>query len=158
MPDIDKNRPLSGLAASGYDPATAQIRASVGSEPPERPLARRLLGRSIRRALLRFVCLSADFRLRILIYNAQLDPKTKKPQLESQLVLLKDGKQVFAGKLSPLTLGDEPDWKHIPASGRLRLGDDLAPGEYMLQIIVADKLAKEKERWVSQWMDFEIAK
>jgi hypothetical protein len=93
-----------------------------------------------------------------LIYNAQLDPKTKKPQLESQLVLVKDGKQVFAGKLSPLSVGEEPDWKHIPASGRLRLGDDLAPGEYMVQIIVADKLAKEKERWATQWMDFEIVK
>ena len=43
-------------------------------------------------------------------------------------------------------MGEEPDWKHIPASGRLRLGDELTPGEYVLQVIVTDKLAKEKYR------------
>jgi hypothetical protein len=93
-----------------------------------------------------------------LIYNAELDPGTKKPQLESQVILLKDGKQVFVSKVSPLNVGEEPDWKHIPASGRLRLGDELTPGEYMLQVIVTDKLAKEKYRWATQWMDFDIAK
>ncbi|MEK6286421.1 MAG: hypothetical protein AABO57_11820 [Acidobacteriota bacterium] len=39
-----------------------------------------------------------------------------------------------------------------------RLGDDLAPGDYILQIIVTDKRAKEKYRWATQWMDFEIVK
>jgi hypothetical protein len=90
--------------------------------------------------------------------NAELDPRTKKPQLETQVLLLKDGKQVFATKVSPLTVGDEPDWKHIPAAGRLRLGDDLSTGEYMIQVIVTDKLAKEKYRVATQWMDFEIVK
>jgi hypothetical protein len=93
-----------------------------------------------------------------LIYNAQLDPKTAKPQLETQLLLLKDGKPVFTGKVIPLAVGEEPDWKHIPASGRLRLGDDLAPGEYLVQVVVIDRLAKEKERLVTQWMDFELVK
>ena len=53
-----------------------------------------------------------------LIYNAELDAKTRKPQLETQVLLLKDGKQVFATKVSPLVVGDEPDWKHIPATWR----------------------------------------
>jgi methionine synthase II (cobalamin-independent) len=83
---------------------------------------------------------------------------SKKPQLESQVVLLKDGKQVFATKVSPLNVGEEPDWKHIPAAGRLRLGDELVPGEYVLQVIVTDKLAKEQSRWATQWMDFEVVK
>ena len=160
VPDVGANRlTLSGLVVSGYDPATATLaptaatsdrtNASEGAveaiDPTNTPAVRMLK---------RGTFLDYGF----LIYNAQLEPKTKKPQLESQLILLKDGKAVFTGKLLPLNVGEELDWKHIPASGRLRLGDDLAPGEYMLQIIVTDKLAKEKYRWAAQWMDFEIVK
>src|SRR6185295_13350409 len=32
------------------------------------------------------------------------------------------------------------------------------PGEYVLQVIVTDKLAKEKYRVAAQWMDFELMK
>ena len=160
VPDVGANRlTLSGLVVSGYDPATATKAPAAGTadqtnnnegaveaiDPTSTPAVRMLK---------RGTFLDYGF----LIYNAQLDPKTKKPQLESQLLLLKDGKAVFTGKASPLDVGEEPDWKHIPASGRLRLGDELAPGEYMLQIIITDKLAKEKYRWATQWMDFEIVR
>ena len=162
VPDVGKDRlTLSGLVVSGYDPATARKAAVSRSVQTAQPAGTDGAVEAIDpastpavRMLKRGTFLDYGF----LIYNARLDPKTKRPQLESQLVLLKDGKQVFAGKLSPLTVGEEPDMKHIPTSGRLRLGDDLAPGEYMLQIIVADKLAKEKDRWATQWMDFEIVK
>jgi VWFA-related protein len=160
VPDLGKNRlTLSGLVLSGYDPATATKAAAGPDQPPnsgEQGLIEAIDPASTPavRMLKRGTFLDYGF----LIYNAQLDQKTKKPQLESQLVLLKDGKEVFAGKLMPLKVGEEPDWKHIPAAGRLRLGDELAPGEYMLQIIVADRLAKEKDRWATQWMDFEIVK
>jgi hypothetical protein len=40
----------------------------------------------------------------------------------------------------------------------LRLGTDLEPGEYVLQVIVTDNLAKEKYRVATQWMDFELVK
>ena len=30
------------------------------------------------------------------------------------------------------------------------------PGEYVLQVVVTDKLAKEKHRTASQWIDFEV--
>lgn len=161
VPDIGKNRlTLSGLVVSGYDPATARRSAPSGSalhaddnagrgveaiDPASTP-AVRMLNRG------------AYLDYGFLIYNARLDSKTRKPQLESQLILLKEGKQVFVGKPLPLVFGEEPDWTHIPSSGRLRLGDDLSPGEYLLQIIITDKLAREKDRWATQWMDFEIVK
>lgn len=160
VPDVGANRlTLSGLVVSGFDPATAKLAPAGGTanqtnnnqgsveaiDPTSTPAVRMLK---------RGTFLDYGF----LIYNAQLDPKTRKPQLESQLLLLKDGRAVFTGKVSPLNVGEEPDWKHIPASGRLRMGDDLVPGEYMLQIIITDKLAKEKYRWATQWMDFEIVK
>jgi hypothetical protein len=164
VPDVGKNRlTLSGLVVSGYDPATATKAAAPNADQTAQPGVSGNDGAieaidpastPAVRMLKRGTFLDYGF----LIYNAQLDQKTRRPQLETQLVLLKDGKQVFVGKLIPLIVGEEPDWKHIPASGRLRLGDELAPGEYMLQILVADKLAKEKDRWASQWMDFEIVK
>jgi hypothetical protein len=34
----------------------------------------------------------------------------------------------------------------------------MVPGEYVLQLIVTDALAKEKRRVATQWIDFEIVK
>jgi len=156
VPDVGADRlTLSGLVVSGFDPATA-TKSAAGDQgnneggveaidPSSTPAVRILKRRTF-----------LDYGF--LIYNAQLDPKTRKPQLESQLILLKEGKQVFATKVSPVNIGNEPDWKHIPVSGRLRLGDDLGLGEYILQVIVTDKLAKQKYSLGSQWMDFELVK
>jgi hypothetical protein len=36
------------------------------------------------------------------------------------------------------------------------LAKSIAPGDYVLQVIVVDKLAKQKYQAASQWMDFEI--
>jgi hypothetical protein len=159
VPDVGTNRlTLSGLVVSGYDPAKAKSPSGAqGDQTSSNDGTVDSIDTATTpavRMLKRGTYLDYGF----LIYNAQLDPATRKPQLESQLLMLKDGKPVFTGKMMPLGVGEEPDWKHIPASGRLRLGDELSPGEYMLQIIVVDKLAKEKYRWVTQWMDFEIAK
>ena len=73
-------------------------------------------------------------------------------------MLLKDGKQIFAGRSNPLKVSGQPDLKQIRAVGRLRLGPELTPGEYVLQVIVTDKLAKEKYHTATQWMDFELSK
>jgi hypothetical protein len=34
----------------------------------------------------------------------------------------------------------------------------MSPGDYILQVIVTDPLAKEKYRTATQWIDFEIVK
>jgi hypothetical protein len=52
--------------------------------------------------------------------------------------------------------GGAPDPQRLPASGRLSLGRDMAPGEYVLQVIVTDKLAKGKGNIATQSTDFEI--
>jgi hypothetical protein len=38
----------------------------------------------------------------------------------------------------------------------MQLGDKITPGDYVLQVIVTDKLAKEKYRMATQSMDFEV--
>jgi hypothetical protein len=42
--------------------------------------------------------------------------------------------------------------------GALKLGADLIPGEYVLQITATDPLADAKHRVATQWIDFEIVK
>jgi VWFA-related protein len=92
------------------------------------------------------------------IYNAQVDKATGRPQLQTQARLFRDGKQIFTGRVTPFDPGAQQDLRRLLAGGGLNLGTDLAPGEYILQIVVTDLLAKEKYRMASQWIDFEIVK
>jgi hypothetical protein len=91
------------------------------------------------------------------ILNAQTD-SAGKPELEVQTRLFKDGQQIYAGKPSPLpnSAGPQEDSRHRIGGGRLQLGAKITPGDYVLQVIVTDKPAKEKYGTAAQSMDFEI--
>ena len=90
------------------------------------------------------------------IYNAQLD-NTKQPQLQTQMRLFRDGKEVFAGKPTAFNPGKQTDMKNLEAGGRLIVGSSLAPGQYVLQVTVTDALAKNKRYAVAtQWIDFDL--
>jgi VWFA-related protein len=97
-----------------------------------------------------------DYALQIL--NSQEDAATKRPQLETQLLLFHDGKQIYAGKPKPLEQQQSTDIKSVVTAGQLQLGSKMEPGEYAMQIVVTDKLAKEKYRTVAQSIDFEVVK
>jgi VWFA-related protein len=92
------------------------------------------------------------------IYNAQLNPSTHLPQLTVQTRIFRDGKIVPAGNDLPIETPGESDLKRIANIGRLQLGSDFSPGYYVLQIIATDRLANEKQRIASQWIDFEVVK
>ncbi len=161
VPDIKKRRlTLSGLVIDGADanaapdteagrlvevgaaaaPAGAQSEAAAEATPATRKFRTGMM---------------LDYAY--LIYNARLDRATKQPRLETQAVLYRDGQVVYTGKPTPVT-GQRDDWTQIGMGGRLKLGRDLPPGEYVLQVIVTDTLAGEKHGVTSQWMDFEIVK
>jgi VWFA-related protein len=165
VPDIDRNRlTLSGLVVSGYDPSRAKKTAAAETSGQATPQAASVKEGAtddfdpMTGPAVRMLRRGIDVDYGFLIYNAQLNPTTGQPQLETQVLLLKDGKKLFAGTVNPLNVGEQPDMKHIPATGRLRLSADLAPGEYVLQVVVVDKLAKDKYRSATQWMDFEVVK
>jgi len=90
------------------------------------------------------------------ILNAQIDRSTKKPQIQAQLRLFRDGKQIYQGKVMQLESTGQPDLKKMLAGGRLQLGSKMEPGDYVLQVIVTDNLARDKYRIAMQAMDFEI--
>lgn len=89
------------------------------------------------------------------ILNAETD-SNQKTQLESQTRLFRDGQQVYEGKPNPLPMNGQQDPKRLVAGGTMKLGAQIAPGDYVLQVTVTDRLAKEKFRTATQWMDFEV--
>lgn len=92
------------------------------------------------------------------VFNAQVEKTTNKSQLLAQVRLFRDGEPVFIGKENPLSFTGVVDPKRLITAGGIKLGNDLAPGEYVLQVSVKDMLADEKHRSVTQWMDFEIVR
>lgn len=90
------------------------------------------------------------------IYNSKADRADGKPRLQSQMRLYRDGKLVYEGKVLPFDAQPQNVQGDVGAGGKLYLGLALVPGEYALQMVVNDLLAKEKQRVAAQWIDFEI--
>jgi hypothetical protein len=81
--------------------------------------------------------------------------RDKKPQILVQTRLFRDGKQIYAGAPSAMNGEGQQNPQHMVALGRVQIGQ-AQPGDYVLQVIVTDKLAKEKYRIAANSMDFEI--
>ena len=87
-----------------------------------------------------------------MIYNAN-----QATQLTAQTRVYRENKLVLTPEpMTVNTQGQTP--QGLTTGGRLQLGTDLATGDYVLQIIVTDSSDKQKPRYTSQWIDFEIVK
>lgn len=140
VPDLSKQRlVLSGVVVSGVNPAAG---AAAESDPQAGPAVRRLRQGTM-----------LDYRYNI--FNAKLGADGK-PQLQTQMRLFRDGQPVFTGRLLPLDTSKQTDLKRLAAAGRLRIGAELVPGQYTLQVTVTDALAPEGRRTATQSSDFEI--
>jgi len=158
VPDLSKGHlTLSGIVLRAS--ATASLAAAATPAPtPESEKARKqeadaaMLGSPAMRMF--HPGKKVEYALQIL--NVQEDHATNRPQLESQLFLFRDGQQIYAGKPTPLAPEKTPDSNGVVSAGLLQLGSKMEPGEYAMQIVVTDKLAKEKYRTVAQSIDFEV--
>lgn len=162
VPDISKNRlMISGIVVQGLNPAEArksagQPKAQDGADAEQQktddvttaidPQASPAMRRFQRGMMMQYG---------YVIYNAKASPS---PQLTTQVRLFREGKIVFTGKWTPPDLTGQTDLKRITAGGMIQLGTDMLPGEYVLQVIASDPLAKDKYRTATQWTDFEIVK
>ena len=97
-----------------------------------------------------------NMRYSFVIYNPRLDPATSQPQLQTQIKIFRDGQPVFTGRLQRFTLNNPPDITRLSAASAIKLGADMTPGDYVLQVIVTDLLAGEKYATASRWVDFKI--
>jgi len=159
VPDVKKNRlTLSGVIARGVAPQVFQKSGSDLSGQGENaddtidetdPNA----GPAVRKFKSGLVMLYG-----LGIYNARIDNATGKPQVQTQMKLFRDGREVFTGKEVAFDAGSQSDLKRLMAAGAIQLGSQMPPGEYVLQVIVTDLLRKDKYRVASQWIDFEVVK
>ncbi|HVE59914.1 MAG TPA: VWA domain-containing protein [Pyrinomonadaceae bacterium] len=89
------------------------------------------------------------------IYNAKLDA-AKKPNLSVQIRIFRDGKLMLDGKQIPIELTGQTDLERVKSTGAINLLSGMQTGDYILQIIITDNLAKEKRRISTQFVQFEI--
>lgn len=90
------------------------------------------------------------------VYNAVLDKQTQKPNLQTQLRVFRDGKLLLEGKPAEFLPENLVDFKQIKGLGAMSLGEKMEAGEYVMQVVVTDTLAKEKRRIATQFIPFEI--
>jgi len=76
-----------------------------------------------------------------------------KPKLESSLRVFRDGQPVFQTPFAALDAKPAKDPKESIAGATMKLGSAMAPGDYVLQLLVREAGAKGV---VSQWIDFQI--
>ncbi len=156
VPDIKKNRlSVSGIIIRGV-PFETYNRPEATSSTQEANVdgaANTSAGAAVRRFKQRYV-----LEYGVVIYNGQIDKISGKSNIQTQARLFHNGQPIFVGKELPLNVEGQTDLKRLTASGALQLGTDMAPGDYVFQIVVTDLLAKEKHRTATQWMDFEIVK
>jgi hypothetical protein len=74
--------------------------------------------------------------------------------LSSLMRLYRDGKLIFEGK--PQAIPGAGKAGTVNASGTIALGAAMLPGDYVMQIVVTDNLAREKYRSAAQFAQFEI--
>ena len=96
-----------------------------------------------------------SFEYMAVIYNAKYKKKAA-PLLESQVVLYRDGEELRRSEAEAIDLNGISDFDRIPIRRKLTLENTLQPGDYVLQLLVRDKQAKEKESRAAQALQFEI--
>lgn len=152
VPDLSKNHlSLSSLVISSSDPNAAnasQPAAAQNDDQFEQQIVSAV--RRIKYGML------LDYGY--VVYNPTVDKVKTQPQVTTQIRLLRDGQEVFAGRVNPFDLTGQADIKQLIAGGRLQTGGPMVPGQYILQVVVTDLLAKGKFRTATQWIDFEIVK
>jgi len=163
VPDVKKNRlTLSGVSVSGIDPAALATAQSEKASPSEQPGAPGAEGEEAmdpaNSVAVRQFKSGRLLQYGFVIYNAHLDKATTRPQLQIQVRVFRDSQPVFTSKQQLVDATSQTDVKRLVTGGALRLGTDLNPGEYVLQVVVTDELADEKHRIAARSIDFEIIK
>jgi VWFA-related protein len=135
---------LSGRAVEGAAPAGSDA-GPAGAASEADPAVRRLRA-------------GMELRYDFHIYNARPDPSTGRPCLQTQVRLFRDGRLAYEGKVAPFETSQQDDLRRLVAGGAVKLNRAAAPGDYALQLVVTDLLAKDDRRTATQWIGFEIVR
>lgn len=149
IPDLKRPAPaISGIVLESFSAADWKLLA--GGSDPARFSSDPMRDTSLRR-FKRGIVLRYGFE----IYNAR-SSGGKPPEVSTQIRLFRDGKTILEGKEIVLDPNGQADPKRLRSSGGINLPADLPAGDYILQIIVIDRQAKEKRRVNSRFVQFEL--
>ena len=150
IPNLKKsNHVVSSIVLDSF--STAQWEQTVSGKVGSHELPSNALGDT---SLRRFKSDSV-LRYGFEIYNAKLDA-SRQPNLTTKIRVIRDGKLILDGKSVPFELLGQADMAHLKSVGVVSFGKGTPPGEYVLQVIIIDNLAKQKERIATQFVQFEI--
>jgi hypothetical protein len=138
VPDFTR----SGLVASGI--ATFKLPEDTKSLSDIQPITRK-----IRR--------SDPFGCSLFVYNAQRDADGVSARIESQLRIYRDDKLVQASEVTPVPdQGRDSITKGIEINFDVEPSPELTAGNYLLEILVVDRLTGKKENTAAQSVAIEL--
>jgi hypothetical protein len=147
VPDLKKNRlTVSSIILENLTADQWRNMSLTGASPGADPVADTALRR---------VRVGSVLRYGYEIYNAKLNG-SKQPQLQTKIRVFRDGTLVLDGKPTSFDLGGQTNLSHLRAVGAVAIGLKLVPGDYILQVIVTDQLAKGKQQIATQFVQFEV--
>jgi hypothetical protein len=100
----------------------------------------------------------STIRFDMSVYNAKVDKSNNQPRLAMQYKIFRDNQEIFTTAEKAISFVQFQNSRNIDISGAFMVGSNMLPGDYVLQVIVKDLLAKEKRQIATQWIDFEVTK
>jgi VWFA-related protein len=152
IPNLAKKKlTLSSLAVENVSMATWQLisQGKVGNGPGQTQIASTLLYDTVLKQFQAGTVLRYGYE----VYNAS--PDGKAPDLVTQARIMQNDKVVIEGTAAKFSPAGQTDFRHIKIPGQILLKDTLAPGNYVLQVIVTDSQSK---RVATQQFPFEVIK
>jgi len=154
IPDLKEDRlALSSLYIIDSEEDASWIRSMASDESRQFSSASKRI--TLRSPARKDFLPGENFEYMTVIYNAKTK-KEKPPDLESQIVLYRNGVEIHKSESEPMDLRGVNDFERIPIRRKLQLEDSMQPGDYILQFLVRDKQAKEKESLTAQTLSFRV--
>jgi hypothetical protein len=148
VPDLKRRRlALSGIVLKQLDPAEDVGPASVG-----RSQAAALDPRG--NEAIRIFSPGEKIAWYFQVFNARSGTDGRS-DLKVQVRLFRDGSEVMHSEAASVHLPEIQPGNQLVSSGHMLLGSNLAPGDYALQLLVTDNLARRNPT-ASQWIDFQV--
>lgn len=148
VPDLARNRltlssiVLENLSADQWTKISDPNGGTISSDP-------------MADTALRLVKRGTVLRYGYEIYNAKLGP-TKQPGLRTRIRVFREGRLVTDGVERPFDTLGQQNMLQLRGAGAIAVGAKMEPGDYVLQIIVTDTLAKSKRQIAAQFVPFEV--
>ncbi|HET6176463.1 MAG TPA: VWA domain-containing protein [Candidatus Sulfotelmatobacter sp.] len=148
VPDLKRGHlALSGILLKQQEPETAAASASGATESP----AADPNGNEAVRIFKTGERVSWAFQ----IFNAHKG-NDQQPEVTVETRLFRDGNEIGRSEPLPVRFPGNVPANRLAANGQLLLSPKFVPGDYALQVVVTDTLAKKKYSMASQWIDFGI--